>query len=339
MTTEDQTVTWGILGTARIAAQRLIPAFHESQVARLAAVASRDKDRAHQFADQNGIPKIHGSYEALLDDEAIDAVYIPLPNHLHKDWAIQAMAAGKHVLCEKPLATSAAEGTAMFDESDRRGVLLMEGFMYRFHPQTQRVRDLLAQGRIGAPRLIRAAHSFPLHLRDRDNDIRWREETGGGSLGDLGIYCIDTARHLFGADPIRAVATSRRHPGHTAEAETQAILTFPDDRTALFDSSFLLASRKRYEVVGERGRITALEPYNPGRGTAVQIEVITEEGRRMEDVAAQNEYRLEIDHLCTCILKKRQPAITREDSLGNLRVIDALKESAHSGRCVEIPVG
>jgi D-xylose 1-dehydrogenase (NADP+, D-xylono-1,5-lactone-forming) len=337
MTAENRTVTWGILGTARIAVKRLIPAFRESQIAQLTAVASRDKDRAQRFADEQRIPKGYGSYEALLADDRIDAVYVPLPNHLHREWALHAMAAGKHVLCEKPLATSAAEGVSMFDEAERRGVRLMEGFMYRFHPQTKRVRQLMDQGVVGPPRLIRAAHSFALHLRPSERDFRWREDAGGGSLSDLGIYCIDTARLLFGAEPIHAIAASRYHPDHTAEAETQAILAFPGDRTAVFDSSFLLASRKSYEVIGERGRLTAREPYNPGHGVGVELEVATEEGRRIEPIAAQNEYRLEVDHLSECILEGRAPAISREDSLGNLRVIDALRESARTNRWVEIP--
>jgi len=339
MTADHRTVTWGILGTARIAAERLIPAFQESRIARLAAVASRDHDRARQFADEQGIPKAYGSYERLLSDDAVEAVYIPLPNHLHWDWVLRALAAGKHVLCEKPLATSAAEGAAMFDESERRNVLLMEGFMYRFHPQTRRVKELLTRGTIGRPRLIRVAHSFPLHLEDRNEDFRWREETGGGSLGDLGIYCIDTARYLFSADPIGALAQSRRHPDHSAEAETQAILTFPGDRSALFDSSFLLTTRKTYEVVGDQGSIEAFDAYNPGRGVGVRIKVTLHGEMRVEEIPPENEYRLEVDHLSTCILEHRPPIITSADSLANLRVIDALKASARTKRPVEMPSG
>lgn len=339
MTADHRTVTWGILGTARIAAERLIPAFQESRIARLAAVASRDQDRARQFANEQEIPKAYGSYEGLLSDDAVEAVYMPLPNHLHRDWTVRALAAGKHVLCEKPLATSAAEGAAMFDESERRGVLLMEGFMYRFHPQTRRVKELLARGTIGRPRLISISNSFPLHLEDRDEDFRWREENGGGSLGDLGIYCIDTARSLFDADPIRVFAESRRHPDHSGEAETQAILTFPGDRSAIFDSSFLLALRKRYEVVADLGTITAFDPYNPGPGAVTRIEVRIGGETRLEEIAPQNEYRLEVDHLSTCILEHRPPIITSADSLANLRVIDALKASARTKRPVEMPSG
>lgn len=331
----EKKVRWGILSTARIAAECLIPAFHESKIASLVAVASRDCERAKEFASKHRIPQTYDSYDELLADSSIDAIYIPLPNHLHREWAIRAMNAGKHVLCEKPLSTSAADGIAMFTASEKNNVLLMEGFMYRFHPQTRRVRELVTKGTIGRPRLIRVAHSFPLILQDRDDDFRWKQEAGGGSLADVGVYCVDTARHLFSADPVRVFAESSYHTGHSAEAETRAILTFPDDRVAVFDSSFLLTGRREYEVVGEKGRITAFNTYNPGRGVDVRIEVVTMGNKTVEEIAAENEYRLEVDHFSTCILQNEAPAISREDSIGNLRTLDALRESAHRGMPVD----
>jgi predicted dehydrogenase len=332
----EKKVHWGILGTARIAAERLIPAFHESEIAELVAVASRNRDRTTNFANKHQIPKAYASYDELLADDSIDAVYIPLPNHLHRKWAIHAMAAGKHVLCEKPLSTSATDGIAMFEESEKNNVLLMEGFMYRFHPQTRRVRELLAKGTIGRPHLIRVAHSFPLHLQNRDKDFRWREEGGGGSLADLGVYCVDTARHLFSANPARVFAASSYHPDYSAEAETRAILTFPDDRVAVFDSSFLLTGRREYEVVGDEGRITAFDTYNPDRGVDIRIEIEAMGRKIVEVISAENEYLLEVDHFSTCILQNEDPVISRQDSIGNLRVLDALRESAHQGIPVEM---
>jgi len=332
----DDKVRWGILGTAKIATDRLIPAFHESTISELVAVASRDEERVKRYADKHQIPRAYGSYDELLADSSVDAVYIPLPNHLHREWAIRAMDAGKNVLCEKPLSTSTDDGIAMFEACEKNNVLLMEGFMYRFHPQTQRVRELLAQGTIGSPRLIRVAHSFPLILQDRNDDFRWRKELGGGSLADVGVYCVDTARHLFSADPIKVFAQSTYHPDHSAEAETRAILTFSDDRVAVFDSSFLLTGRREYEAVGEEGRITAFDTYNPGRGVDVEIEIEQGGMKTVEKVPATNEYRLEIDHFSTCILRNERPIITREDSIGNLRVLDALRESAHVGVPVEM---
>ena len=334
----DKQVRWGILSTARIAEDRLIPAFHASKIAELVAVASRDYDRGRKFASRNQIPRTYGSYDELLADDSIDAVYIPLPNHLHREWAIRAMEEGKHVLCEKPLSTSTVDGVAMFEACGKNNVLLMEGFMYRFHPQTQRVRELLAQGTIGQPRLIRVAHSFPLILQDRGDDFRWNKEFGGGSLADVGVYCVDTARHLFSADPTKVFAQSAYHPDHTAEAETRAILTFSDDRVAVFDSSFLLTGRREYEVVGDKGRITAFDTYNPGRGVDVEIEIEQGGMKTVENIPATNEYLLEIDHLSTCIICGKPPIITREDSIGNLRVLDALRESARVGAPVEIAV-
>ena len=334
MTTEKK-VRWGILSTARIAAERLIPAFHESEIASLIAVASRDKERAEQFASKHRIAQAYANYEELLADRSIDAVYIPLPNHLHREWAIRAIDAGKHVLCEKPLSTSATDGMAMFEASEKNNVLLMEGFMYRFHPQTQRVRELLAKGTIGQPRLIRVAHSFPLILQDRDDDFRWSKEAGGGSLADVGVYCVDTARYLFSTDPVQVFAESTYHPEHSAEAETRAILSFPDNRAAVFDSSFLLTGRREYEVVGDKGRITAFNTYNPGRGVDVRIEVVTMGSKAVEEIDAKNEYRLEVDHFSTCILRNEPPLISREDSISNLRTLDALRESARKGMPIE----
>jgi len=333
--TTEKKVRWGILSTARIAAERLIPAFHESEIASLIAVASRDKERAEQFASKHRIAQAYANYEELLADRSIDAVYIPLPNHLHREWAIRAMDAGKHVLCEKPLSTSAADGMAMFAACEKNNVLLMEGFMYRFHPQTQRVRELLAKGTIGQPRLIRVAHSFPLILQDRDDDFRWSKEAGGGSLADVGVYCVDTARYLFSTDPVQVFAESTYHPEHSAEAETRAILSFPDNRAAVFDSSFLLTGRREYEVVGDKGRITAFNTYNPGRGVDVRIEVVTMGSKAVEEIDAKNEYRLEVDHFSTCILRNEPPLISREDSISNLRTLDALRESARKGMPIE----
>ena len=191
MSSENK-VGWGILGTARIASERLIPAFKESRISKLIAVASRDQERAGQFASRNGIESAYGSYDELLADDSIEAVYIPLPNHLHLEWTLKAIKAGRHVLCEKPLAGSAADAVKMFSAAEEQGVVLLEGFMYRFHAQTKRVEELLEEGAVGLLRLIRVAHSFPLILQDRDSDFRWRKESAGGSLADLGVYCVDT---------------------------------------------------------------------------------------------------------------------------------------------------
>ncbi len=331
-------VGWGILGTARIASERLIPAFKKSKISSLIAVASRDQERASQFAYQHGIVSAYGSYDELLADDSIDAVYIPLPNHLHPEWTIKAIKAGKHVLCEKPLANSAADGLKMFAAAEEQHVALMEGFMYRFHAQTKRVEELLKEGAVGLLRFIRVAHSFPLILQDRDSDFRWRKEFAGGSLADLGVYCVDTARHFFSADPVKVFAQSVFHPGHSAEAETRAILSFPDERVALFDSSFLLVKRREYELVGDKGRITAFETYNPNRGAKVTIEIERGGKKTVEAISADNEYLLEIDHLSTCILLGERPIITRDDSIGNLRVIDGLRESARMDVSVGISV-
>jgi predicted dehydrogenase len=273
-----------------------------------------------------------------LRDDSIEAVYIPLPNHLHLEWAIKAIKAGKHVLCEKPLAGRAADGVKMFSAAEEQHVALMEGFMYRFHAQTKRVEELLGEGAVGFLRFIRVAHSFPLILEERKSDFRWRKEFAGGSLADLGVYCVDTARHFFSADPVKVFAQSLYHPDHSAEAETRAILAFPDDRVALFDSSFLLLRRREYELVGDRGRITAFETYNPDRGEEVTIEIERGGKKTVEKISSDNEYLLEIDHLSRSILQGKRPLISSNESIGNLQVMDALRQSADRGVCVEVEI-
>lgn len=329
-------IAWGILGTAKIAEQELVPALQESENAKLLAIASRGLAKAKRFAKDHGISKAYGSYAELLKDPDIEAVYLPLPNHLHYEWTIKTAEAGKHVLCEKPLARSVGEAKAMFAACEANHVLLMEGFMYRFHPQTRRVQELLKQKVIGKPRLIRVAHSFPLHLLNREEDFRWRMETGGGSLLDLGVYCIDTARYLFQADPVRAFAMSFFHPDHSAEAETRGILEFPGGRVAIIDSSFLVATRKEYEVVGAKGRIRALDPYNPGRGKDNEIEITIRGERTLEIIKAENEYRLEVDHFSRCIMDGTTPEVSQGSSIANIRVLHALEESARNGVPVTI---
>lgn len=328
---ERAKVTWGILGAAKIAEERLIPALQESQISELVAIASRDLVKARRFAKVNGIPKAYGSYDDLLSDPDIDVVYLPLPNHLHYEWTIKAAQAGKHVLCEKPLARSVDEAREMFAVCEANHVLLMEGLMYRFHPQTRRVKELLSQGTIGEPQLIRVAHSFPLHLLDRDEDFRWRMKCGGGSLLDLGVYCVDTARYLFADEPVRVFAVSSFHPDHSAEAETRGILEFPGNRVAMIDSSFLLTTRKEYEVVGAIGGIRAFDPYNPERGKDNRIEITIRGEMVSETIKAENEYRLEVDHFSRSVLDETSPAISRAESVANVRVLHALEESACRG--------
>lgn len=327
---------WGILGTAKIAREALIPGLRDSNSSKLAAIASRREGKAKDFAQKFNVPKSYGSYEELLNDNQLEFVYIPLPNHLHTKWSIKAARAGKHVLCEKPLGTSANEVKEAFEAAKQEGVKLMEGFMYRLHPQTRRVKALLNQGEIGEPRFFRGAHSFSLVTQDREDDIRWKKEMGGGSLMDLGTYSVNTARYLFGEEPMRVIARQSVHPGHTAEAETQAILEFPGGKTATIDSSFLLDHRANYEIISKAGRIKAFNTYNPGLGQKTRIEIKKGNMVEEETIKDENEYALEVDELVEAARENRDPLLGPEESINNARALEAIRESAEKRDWVEV---
>jgi len=336
MTENKEKTRWGILGTASIAHREVAPALRAASNCEIIAVASRDEERARRFATTHRIPRSYGSYESLLSDPKIEIVYIPLPNHLHAEWTIHAAEAGKHVLCEKPLAGTRAEAEQMVTACRTNGVVLMEAFMYQFHPQTTRVQELLAAETIGPLSLFRGAHSFALHRLDRDDDFRWDDGTAGGSLLDLGTYCVDTARLMFDSEPLCAYATRQHYPGHSADASMQGILEFSDARVAVFDCSFVQTLRKEYELVGETGAICALDPYNPGKGNDVTIEILTGGRRTVETIKAQDEYRLEVEHFASCVREGIPPSIDPAYSLANLAVLDALRESAEQKKPIRL---
>ncbi len=327
---------WGILGTANIAEKALVPGIRNSQSSRLYAVGSRDGAKAERFAEEFEVPESYGSYEALLDDPEVEFVYIPLPNHLHHKWTINAAKKNKHVLCEKPLAVNQKEVKEMFEDANEHGVKLMEAFMYRFHPQVLQVKELLEEGTIGEPTFFRGAFSFPLATEDREDDIRWKEEMGGGSVMDLGTYSINTVRYLFDEEPVKVFANSSYHPNHSAEAETQAILEFPHGKTATFDSSFLLDNRANYEVVGESGTIRVTDAYGPGRYKRLTVEIERGNTKEIETVEGVDEYALEVDELVAAVSEDRKPRITPEDSINNAKVLEAIRESAEKEEWVKI---
>ena len=332
----EHSVKWGVLGTARIAHEEVIPAILEADGAELVAVASRDLANADRCAREFGITKAYGDYAGLLSDPEIEAVYIPLPNHLHARYTIAAAEAGKHVLCEKPIAGSLADGVRMFDACEQHGVLLMEAFMYRFHPQTHRMLELVKSGAIAEAHLVRASHSFPLHLKNREDDCRWNRETAGGCLNDVGIYCLDVAQLLFKIKPTSAFARAEYRVPHSAEVALQGIVEFSPNQTLIFDCSFMDAHQNEYAVLGDQGRISASSTFHPPRGQAVEIHVETESESQVERIAPINEYRLEVEHFSRCVRSGAVPAITRDMSLRNLRVAESLLESARTGTRVKI---
>jgi len=315
---------WGILSTARIGIRRVIPAILRSRTGIAAAVASRDGERAAAVAAQFGIPRAYGSYEALLADREIDAVYIPLPNSLHAEWAIAAAEAGKHVLCEKPLAPTAADAQRMVDAAVRTGILLQEAFMYRFHPQIERLVDLVRGGRLGAPWLVRSAFTFTVRA---PQDIRLSPVLGGGGLLDVGCYCVNLSRLLLG-EPDEVAAAAVEEGG--VDVRCAGLLTFPGGGAALFDCGIRAAYRQFGEVTGTDGVITLARPFQPEED-AVTILLRRGESEERLNLPGANQYVLMIDHFGGCVQTGRTPRYAADDAVANLRVLDRLRAAASRG--------
>ena len=335
---QTRQLRWGVLGTARIA-DALVHAIKLSPNGDLTSVASRDLGLARKWAGERGVPHAFGSYEEMLASEAIDAVYIPLPNALHKEWSIKAMQHGKHVLCEKPLASSAADVEEMIAASESNGVKLMEAFMYRFHPATARLVELLTGGAIGTPRVIRA--SFGFDLQD-PSDIRLSAELAGGSLMDVGCYCVNIARLLAGAQPVSAAARAVWSPSGVDQSLVGA-LEFSGGLLAAVDCSFSTGVdlQQSLTVSGSKGRLVMSQPF---RRAEEPVEIIVDRAdggdyaSHMETVQIPGawQYALMAEHFADAVLNNRPVAYTPQDSLGNMQVIDALKESARTGKAVKV---
>ena len=290
-------VRWGVLGVAGIAVNKVIPGMQRSGTSRVEAIASRSPDRAEEAAARLSIPRWYGSYQDLLDDPAVEAVYIPLPNHLHAEWAIKAVEAGKHVLCEKPLATSAAEARDMVHAAETAGVLLMEAFMYRLHPLWVEVRRLLAEGAIGD---LRAVQVFFSYYNVDPDDIRNIARFGGGALADIGCYAVNAARMLFDSEPIRVSGAVRRDPGFGTDVLTSALLEFERGH-ATVTCSTQLEEDQRVHIHGTTGRILIEIPFNipPDRVTRILVasggEPPVAPDIVVHDVAEADQYAVQAD--------------------------------------------
>ena len=320
--------TWGIVSTADIN-RKLIPGAKASPEVDLIAVASRDQGRAEAYAREWGIERAYGSYEDLLADGDVEAVYISLPNNMHCEWSIRALEAGKHVHCEKPLSRHPEEVEAAFDAADRAGRLLMEAFMYRHNPQTARVRQLLDEGAIGELRLVRSTFSFGLY--DTDN-IRLRTDVDGGSLMDVGCYCVNSSRFVAGAEPVSAYGQAWIGETGTDWVFT-GVLRFPGDVLAHFDCGTALTERDELEVVGSEASLFLDDPFHarkPGielrrDGSVVRIELEVEDS-----------YRLELENLGAAIRGEGEPRLARQDAVAQARVLEALHRSAERGEQVRL---
>jgi len=316
---------WGVISTANIGVKAVIPAIQASRNGRLVAIGSRDLARAERVALRERGARAYGSYEAVIDDPDVDALYIPLPNAQHMEWTIRALRAGKHVLCEKPLGLTADETRQMFDASEAGGALLMEAFMYRFHPQIAWAREQVAAGRIGPVRLIRSA--FVFDIRSNPDNIRLRASLGGGSLMDVGCYPLSLCRVFFDGAPLRAVALTTEPAGAEVELGVCAALDFGEGRRALIDSSFELPWRQFAEIIGEQGRITIPFPFTPGRvETAVRVDVGSEAWERR--FPAIDQYQLQVEHFAECAQQGLAPALTRADAIAQAEAIEMIYAAA-----------
>jgi xylose dehydrogenase (NAD/NADP) len=326
-------IRWGILGVAAIN-DRLLPAFPRAGNADLRAIASRSAAKARTAADAAGIAVAHGSYDALLDDPSIDAVYIPLPNTMHAEWTRKAAERGKHVLCEKPLTPSAAEAAELVAFCRAKGVRLMDGFMWPHHPRTARLRRLLDSGELGRLRHVGGAFTFRLEPLSTDN-IRLQPAMGGGSLLDVGCYPVYGIRWAFGAEPVSVYATATMQ--HGVDVALSGVLTFADGRTGSFDCGFTAPLRQWLEIVGSEGTVRVPEMWVPG--DRAKFEVSDSEGDPKALVAVEGEDQIAhmIRRFGEAVREGREPSPSPDEAVKTLRVLDALARSARERR--EVPVG
>jgi predicted dehydrogenase len=331
MTTTTR-VRWGVLGAASIATRRVIPAIKASALSEPIAIASRDIAKARETAAALGIPRAYGSYEELLADPDVEAIYNPLPNHLHVPWSIRAARAGKHVLCEKPIALDANEARTLLAARDAAGVQIAEAFMVRTHPQWQTVRAMIDEGRIGALRVVTGHFSY---FRRDPSDIRSRPDWGGGALMDIGCYPIFIARWMFGAEPTEALAMIDRDPDLGIDRLTSALLRFPTGQ-ATFTCAGQLVPYQGMQLFGERGRIEVAIPFNAPSDAPTTIFV--DDGSRLGgasampvEIPAVDQYVLQADRFSEAVRGIGSVPVSLETAIGNMEVIDALFRSATAG--------
>jgi xylose dehydrogenase (NAD/NADP) len=328
---------WGVVGNARIARVCVIPAIQKSQNSTVHALATRSPEHARQVAAQHTIPTVYDRYDALLADPEIDVVYVPLPNHLHCPWTLKALQAGKHVLCEKPLACNAGEAQEMTDAATESGLLLMEAFMYRFHPRTQRIKQMVTDGVIGTPCLVRSAFCYNMgeELLTSGHEARLKPEMGGGALLDIGCYGVSVARWLFGTEPGKLQAEAVYHPAGV-DVQFVGLMRFPDGGLATIEASFISALQQTYTVVGGEGAIElphdAFIPWE--KDTVFTVRNKDQEVGEIEVTPGVDEYQLMVEHFTEALLGKAAPAFSPEESVRNMRVLDGLVEAARTEKTV-----
>jgi xylose dehydrogenase (NAD/NADP) len=331
---------WGVLGAAGIAKIAVVPAIQGSRNGFVAALASRKPKDAADWAKSAGIGRVVGSYDELLADPQIDAIYIPLPNSLHAEWTEKAAAAGKAVLCEKPLALSAQEAARAAKACATRNVPLMEGFMYRFHPQHRRVLQLVKDNTIGELREVHAHLSVDLMSPTDPANVRFIPELGGGSRLDMGCYSVSVARMAFGEEPLQVRAWSQIDSQTGVDVTNAAILEFAKGRFAMVSCSFTENGQGFYRLIGRSGMIDVPRAIIPGLGDraaeTLVIRIDANGRRHQEEFAPANQYRLMAEAFADAVLKGEPVPVPSSDSIANMRVLDAIAASAKDGREVRI---
>lgn len=327
----NQKVRWGIMSTANIGQRSTIPGIRESERNEVLAVASRSLEKAEEFAKNLGIPKAYGSYEELLNDLEIDAVYIPLPNHLHKEWTIKAAEAGKHVLCEKPIALDAEEAQEMVEACEKAGVILAEAYMYRHQSRYEDIKQRIADGEIGDIRGIHGVFTFN-GAGDKGN-IRFKREWGGGSIYDVGCYPISAARLILDEEPVAVTSHAFFSPEHgNVDMMASGLMEFPNGVALTFDCAMWAAGRNELEILGTEGRII-LDAAFLGDQSYKIIKHGREEIIEEENI---NPYKLQADHFAESVLDGKPPKFSYEDIVNNMRAVHAALVSAEKRERIKI---
>ena len=320
-------LSWGVMGTARIV-RKVIPALQAAKNGVVVGIASRTREKADEYAEKHNLPQVFGSYDALLASPGIDAVYVPLPNSLHYEWTLKALGAGKHVLCEKPLAVTAAECEDIGRVAEEKGLKVLEGFMYRFHPRFELLQKLLGRGVVGDLKFIRVAHSF---AAEGDENIRWFSALGGGALLDTGCYCVNISRMLTGEEPVKVSAFANYiDAADEGRVDTSAagLMRFPGGATALFDCGVTLERRNLLEITGTEGRLYLDNPFSLIDQDSVIEEHHFGQDTVTHEVKGENHFVRMVEHFGESVLNGTPLRYSVADAVNNLRALEALARAA-----------
>lgn len=326
-------INWGILSTAAIAQEQTIPAILRAKNANALAIASQN-GKEHPVAEKFHIPKAYSTYEALLEDPDIDLVYIPLPNNLHSKWVKEAAKAGKHVLCEKPASLTEKETVEMIEVCQQHNVIFMEAFMYQFHPQHKRVRDIITTGEIGEVKLIHSSFSFLLNKIG--GNFRMDRKTGGGSIYDIGCYSIHAIRTIANSEPKCIKALSKKIPGYDVDISAIVTMELENGIQTYFDCAMDMPSRHTYEVVGTEGTIQVSKAFITQADGEGNITITNKNGLKRQESIYGHSYTLGVEHLSNCVLTNTEPIYSKENTIKNMRAIEACIDSLDTGRTINL---